>query len=32
LKPEKWERIRVETTTFIPNIEEFSALLKKARK
>ncbi len=32
LKPEKWERIRVETTTYIPNIEEFSALLKKARK
>jgi len=30
LKPENWERIRIETTTYIPNIEEFSALLKKA--
>jgi len=32
LKPEKWERIRVETATYIPNIEEFFALLKRARK
>ena len=32
LKPENWERIRVETTTFIPNVGEFFALLKNAEK
>jgi len=30
LKPENWERIRIETTSFIPNVEDFSALLKNA--
>jgi putative nucleotidyltransferase with HDIG domain len=31
LKLEKWERIRSETTSYIPHIEEFSELLKKSR-
>jgi cyclic di-GMP phosphodiesterase len=31
LKPENWERIRIETTSFIPNVEDFSALLKNAK-
>jgi len=31
LKPEKWERIRFETTSYIPNIEEFSRLIKSAK-
>jgi putative nucleotidyltransferase with HDIG domain len=31
LKPEKWERIRHETTSFIPNIEEFAQLIKSVR-
>jgi putative nucleotidyltransferase with HDIG domain len=29
LKPEKWERIRLETTSSIPSIGEFSALVRK---
>jgi putative nucleotidyltransferase with HDIG domain len=28
LAPEKWERIRLETTSYIPNIEEFSKFLR----
>jgi putative nucleotidyltransferase with HDIG domain len=30
LSIEKWERVRLETTSFIPNIEEFSKLFNKA--
>jgi len=28
LDPEKWERIRFETTSYIPNIEEFSKFIR----
>ena len=31
LSLEKWERIRLETTSFIPNIEEFSRLFAKIK-
>jgi len=31
LKPEKWERIRFETTSYLPNFEEFSKLLKNIK-
>jgi putative nucleotidyltransferase with HDIG domain len=30
-KPEKWEKIRFETTAFVPGIEEFSILARKLR-
>ena len=30
LNVEKWERIRLETTSFVPNIEEFSKLFNRA--
>jgi putative nucleotidyltransferase with HDIG domain len=32
LKLEKWEKIRFETTSYIPNIEEFSELINKVKK
>lgn len=31
LKPEKWEKIRFETTAFVPGVEEFSILARKLR-
>jgi putative nucleotidyltransferase with HDIG domain len=31
LKPEKWEKIRFETTSFVPSIEEFTALARKIK-
>jgi HD-GYP domain-containing protein (c-di-GMP phosphodiesterase class II) len=31
LKPEKWEKIKFETTSFLPSIEEFSALARKLK-
>jgi putative nucleotidyltransferase with HDIG domain len=31
LKPEKWEKIRFETTAFVPGIEEFSILARKLK-
>ncbi|MGB8952502.1 MAG: HD domain-containing phosphohydrolase [Candidatus Aminicenantales bacterium] len=32
LKPEKWEKIRFETTSFIPSIEKFSEIFKKVKQ
>ncbi len=32
LKLEKWEKVRFETTSYIPHIEEFSALIQKTKK
>lgn len=31
LRPEKWEKIRFETTAFVPGVEEFSILARKLR-
>jgi HD-GYP domain-containing protein (c-di-GMP phosphodiesterase class II) len=31
VKPEKWEKIRFETTSHIPSIEDFSALARKLK-
>ncbi|MDD8027630.1 MAG: HD domain-containing protein [Acidobacteriota bacterium] len=31
LKPEKWEKIRFETTAYVPGIEEFSILARKLK-
>jgi putative nucleotidyltransferase with HDIG domain len=31
VKPEKWEKIRFETTSFIPSIEDFSALARRLK-
>lgn len=32
LKPEKWERIRFETTSLLPNFEEFAGLMRVRSK
>jgi len=32
LKPEKWERIRFETTSLLPNFDEFAALIRPPAK
>ncbi len=31
VKPEKWEKIRFETTSYLPSIEDFSALARKLK-